>query len=125
MADIRINPILSAPFTRSALKHADQAGSIGGFSQILDDAVSADTGIKFSKHAISRLESRNISMDENDLQKLNTAVESASDKGLQDSLILMNGLAFIVSVPDKTVVTAMPIGSGENIFTNIDGAVIA
>lgn len=53
-------------------------------------------------------------------------MDEASRKGVRDSLVLMNNLAFIVSVPDRTVVTAMPVDeAGANVFTNIDGAVIA
>ena len=52
-------------------------------------------------------------------------VQKASEKGIKESLVLMDSLAFIVNVPNKTVVTAMDQGeSGDNIFTNIDGAVI-
>jgi flagellar operon protein len=54
-------------------------------------------------------------------------MEQASKKGIQDSLILVDSLAFIVNVPNRTVVTAMDQTetTDNNVFTNIDGAVIA
>jgi flagellar operon protein len=96
------------------------------FSEILSGALAETDSVKFSKHAQTRLESRNIELDEGDLQRLGGAVDAASEKGVQDSLIVMNGLAFIVSIPDRTVVTAMPVSeASSSVFTNIDGAVIA
>jgi flagellar operon protein len=58
--------------------------------------------------------------------KINTAVGKAESKGSKDSLVMMNSTAFIVNIPNKTVITAMPIGdSNENVFTNIDSVVFA
>lgn len=126
MADIRLNGILSPPMTAgqtSAVKRANEPSE--SFADVLSSELSGSGGIKFSKHAQTRLESRNISLDSSDLSRLNDAVGKAADKGVQDSLVVMNNLAFIVSIPDKTVVTAMPVSeAGENVFTNIDGAVI-
>ena len=60
------------------------------------------------------------------MQRLQDAADRASQKGIKDSLVLMDELAFIMNVPSQTVVTAMDATStAENIFTNIDGAVIA
>lgn len=80
--------------------------------------------LKFSSHATKRLESRNIQLSEGELEKLQNAVERAEMKGAKDSLVLMDKTAFIVNVPNKTVVTAMQVDeSNENIFTNIDSVV--
>ena len=82
--------------------------------------------LKFSNHALKRLENRNISLSESDLGKIQTAVEKAELKGAKDSLVMMKDTAFIVNIPNKTVVTAMPLNnSEENIFTNIDSVVFA
>ena len=82
--------------------------------------------LKFSKHAQQRLESRNIQLNDADLSSLQQAVELAEKKGAQDSLIMLRDLAFIVNVPNKTVVTALDgKGAEGNVFTNIDSAVIA
>ncbi len=82
--------------------------------------------LKFSRHAQQRLETRQIELNEKDLATLEHAVDRAALKGGQDSLILLRDLAFIVNVPNRTVVTAMDGDSlSENVFTNIDSAVVA
>lgn len=89
--------------------------------QLADDAAS----VKFSKHAASRLESRNISLTAEQSARLESGVERAEAKGINESLVLIDSLAFIVNVPNRTVVTAMDQNDTKsNIFTNIDGAVI-
>jgi len=83
-------------------------------------------GIKFSAHANTRIKSRNIELTPEIIGKLEKAVSGAATKGARDSLILMKDLAFIVNIPNRTVITAMDGESiRENVFTNIDSAVIA
>jgi flagellar operon protein len=93
------------------------------FNKILEQEL---TGVKFSQHAMQRLESRKIQLNQADIEKLNGAVEKAAQKGAKESLVLMsNDLALIVSVKNKTVITAMDGASvKDNVFTNIDSAVI-
>lgn len=87
---------------------------------------SDDAGIKFSKHAQTRLSDRNISLSSNQLSRLNEGTIKAGEKGITDSLVLVDEMAFIVNVPNKMVVTAMDQNeTSDRIFTNIDGAVIA
>ena len=82
--------------------------------------------LRFSKHAQERLDARNIRLDEADMSDLQKAVERAEEKGARDSLVLLRDLAFIVNVRNKTVVTAIDgERMKENVFTNIDSAVIA
>jgi flagellar operon protein len=82
--------------------------------------------VKFSSHALKRLEERNIELSEAEMTKINTAVERAELKGSKDSLVMMDQTAFIVNIPNKTVITALPIAeSKENVFTNIDSVVFA
>ncbi len=81
--------------------------------------------LKFSKHASMRLENRNIHLSEEQRQRLESGADKAQAKGIKESLVLMDSLAFIVNIPNRTVVTAMDqTESTENIYTNIDGAVI-
>lgn len=81
--------------------------------------------LKFSKHATQRLESRNITLSDEQNERLMSGVEKASAKGINETLVLVDSLAFIVNVPNKTVVTAMDqTETQSNVFTNIDGAVI-
>jgi flagellar operon protein len=94
------------------------------FNQILNKEI---TGVNFSKHALERLQSRKITLGQAELSQLSDAVEKASQKGAKESLILMNNnnLAFVVSVKNKTVITAMDGASiKDNVFTNIDSAVM-
>lgn len=82
--------------------------------------------VKFSQHALQRLASRRIELDQTQLQKLEQAVGKAAQKGARESLVLMQpDLAFVVSVRNRTVITAVDGDSmKENVFTNIDSAVI-
>lgn len=82
--------------------------------------------VKFSNHALKRLEARNIQLSDNDLSRIQNAVDKAEAKGSKDSLVMMDKTAFIVNIPNKTVVTAMEVAeSNENVFTNIDSVVFA
>lgn len=84
-----------------------------------------DDGLRFSKHASQRLLSRNINLSQEQQERLQTGAERAEAKGIRESLVLMDSLAFIVNIPNKTVVTAMDQKeSEENVYTNIDGAVV-
>lgn len=81
--------------------------------------------LRFSKHAIGRLSDRNIELSNVQIQRLFDGAKKAGEKGIQESLVLMDELAFIVNIPNKTVVTAMDSSeTQDNVFTNIDGAVI-
>ena len=81
--------------------------------------------IKFSKHAANRLLDRKITLTSDQLERLGKGAQKASEKGIKDSLVIVDEYAFIVNIPNKTVVTAMDQSeANENIFTNIDGAVI-
>lgn len=83
------------------------------------------TEVKFSKHASNRLEDRNIVLSSDQVTRLTEGTKKAGEKGIKDSLVMVDKLAFIVNVPNNTVVTAMDqTETKENIFTNIDGAVI-
>jgi len=81
--------------------------------------------VKLSTHAQARLKSRNIPWDQQRQERLNALVDKAAAKGARESLVLMEDVAFIVSVRNRTVITAVDGQSlKENVFTNIDSAVI-
>lgn len=97
------------------------------FEEILKQKQDAgrSSELKFSKHAATRLADRNISLTDEQNVRLESGVQKASEKGINESLVIVDSLAFIVNIPNKTVVTAMDQGeTTDNIFTNIDGAVI-
>ena len=109
-------------------KSTDTAASQNSisFEEILKQKqdVTGSSELKFSKHAAMRLEDRNINLSEEQSERLETGVRKASEKGIRESLVIVDSLAFIVNVPNKTVVTAMEQNeSDDNIYTNIDGAV--
>lgn len=99
------------------------------FSRILEDKSKSFTQgsvVKFSKHAANRLSTRNIELSDEQVSRLQDGVQKANAKGIKDSLVIVDKLAFIVNIPSSTVVTAMDQNeTSDNIFTNIDGAVIA
>lgn len=81
--------------------------------------------VKFSNHAVERMQTRGISFNKADLDRLNEAVGRAAAKGSKDTLVLMNDSALIVSVKNKTVVTVMDkTALKENVFTNIDSTIV-
>ncbi len=90
------------------------------------DNTNSEGTVKFSKHAMNRLNLRNIELTNDQMERLTQGRIEAGEKGIKDSLILVDQLAFIVNVPSGTVVTAMDQTENKNnVFTNIDGAVIA
>ena len=81
--------------------------------------------LKFSAHASQRLKDRKITLDAATMSRVSEAVTRAEAKGLDDTLVLTNDAALIVSARNRTVITAMDRASlAGNVFTNIDGAVI-
>ncbi len=95
------------------------------FQDILKNKANTDTELKFSKHASVRLEQRGIQLTAGQMERLTDAAAKAGQKGIKDSLVIVDELAFIVNVPNHTVVTAMESTEAiTNVFTNIDGAVI-
>ncbi len=96
------------------------------FGEILDKLQNQTEEVKFSKHAANRLNDRNIELTAEQKERLSQGMKQASEKGINDSLIMVDQLAFIVNVPNNTVVTALDsTENSSNVFTNIDGAVIA
>ena len=82
-------------------------------------------GIRFTKHADARLMQRNIRLTDEQMTRLEEGTRKASDKGIKESLVLVDDIAFIVNTDKKMVITAIDQNSSEdNIYTNIDGAVI-
>jgi len=96
------------------------------FNQILQNTISENEKLKFSKHAEMRLNSRNIVLTEQQKEKITKAVDKAREKGVKETLVVMDDIAFVVSVTNRTVITAANCNElKENVFTNIDGAVFA
>ena len=95
-------------------------------TQLTKVATTAEkANLKFSNHAIERMQSRGISYSPKDLARLDEAVSKAAAKGSRDTLVLMDESALIVSVKNNTVVTVMDKNAlKENVFTNIDSTIV-
>ena len=107
-----------------------ESGEEKSFAEILSEkrtVLKAASGLNFSKHAAERLSDRNIVMSPEQLERLGEGVDKASDKGINDSLVMVDTLAFIVNTKSRTVVTAIDSKdtTKDSVFSNIDGAVIA
>ncbi len=106
---------------------ASNKGSVApqkSFSEVLNQ-IENKGDVKFSKHATNRLATRNIKLSGAEIERLNSAVSKAGSKGIKEALILMDNKVFIASVQNKTIITASTEEElKDNVFTNIDGAVI-
>lgn len=115
------NRLISTPFQQKEIK----ASQNKNFEDVLKKIQSNNEEIKFSKHAVERMGARNIELNSNDVEKLQKAFKKAEEKGVKEALIVIGDKGFIASVKNKTVITTMTSDQiKENVFTNIDGAVI-
>lgn len=95
------------------------------FADVLRDTAGTKP-VTFSKHAVQRLERRNLPVDPTVMQRLQDGVDRAAGKGARDAVVLVDDTAFVVSVSNRTVVTAVGRDQmKDHVFTNIDSAVIA
>lgn len=99
--------------------------SIGSFDQILNEQLQQKSEVVFSRHATERLAQRNIKLTSQEVSRINSGLDKAAQKGIKETLIMMDNRAFIASVNNKTIITAaVDEQLKDNVFTNIDGAVI-
>ncbi|MCX6825808.1 MAG: hypothetical protein NTV06_00870 [candidate division Zixibacteria bacterium] len=95
------------------------------FKNMFSQELAATNQINFSKHARERLYSRGIELSESKLTQLSQAIDKAAVKGSKDTLILDDFAAYVVSVPNRTVITAFGRENlREGVFTSIDSAII-
>lgn len=94
------------------------------FGKVLEQ-VQRQNDLKISAHAMDRLNERNIKITDTDMTKLKDAVDNIRNKGGKEALILYNNVAFIASIRNNTIITAVDSQNmKENVFTNIDSAVV-
>ena len=116
---------IQTPAAKSSGVAAKNRSSGPSFEQVLGARLNGD-GVRFSKHAALRMQSRGIQMSATDLGRLNHAVKMADEKGSRDSLVLLDSTALVVGVKDNTVVTVADKEQLKgSVFTNIDSAIIA
>lgn len=93
--------------------------------KVSQSEIQTDQTLKFSRHANERLADRNITLTQGQVARLQEGVDQARQKGISESLVMLDNLSFIVNIKNETVVTALDNqSSDQKIFTNIDGAVI-
>jgi flagellar operon protein len=130
MSAVEHNPALLPPGLAPVARPAAAASAAkvpGGpaFADVLS-ARQQPAGVKFSSHALQRVERRGIDVSPAALARLNDGVERAAGKGARASVVFVDATAFVVSVPNRTVITAVDRDHmKQQVFTNIDSAVIA
>lgn len=132
MDDMRLKfnvPIVSGnPCTERAQKVDTDAGGSAersSFQSVLAETIQKHSELHFSKHAVKRAIDHNIELSGDNLARLNEGVKMASEKNLEEPLIIVGKTAFLVNIPNNTVITAVDSSDTKgNVFTNIDGTVI-
>jgi flagellar operon protein len=116
-----VQPAQGTPPGHAANRSAPVKGP--SFAEVLATQTAAPT---FSRHALDRLRQRGIEVNEPTIERLTGGISRAASKGSRDSVVFIDGTAFVVSVKNNTVITAVPSERmREHVFTNIDSAVIA
>ena len=132
MDDMRLNiytPVVSGnPRVEQTQKVDMDAGENAdndSFKSILSEMLRNNSEVSFSNHAVKRAIEHNIELTDENLNRLNEGVKMASKKNLEEPLILVGNTAFLVNIPNNTVITAVDSSEMKgNVFTNIDGTVI-
>jgi len=116
-----ISPIQEKRVTKTGIRPSEK----GQFQKILETELEKVDSVRFSAHATKRLQSRSIQFTSKEQAQLAQAVDRAANKGAKESLILLNNLALVVNVKNRTVITAMDAEQmHDGIVTNIDSALI-
>jgi flagellar operon protein len=132
MDDMRLNinfPIVSGnPIIEQTQKvdtDVNENADKDSFKSMLTEMLRKNSEVNFSKHAVKRAIDHNIELTDENLSRLNEGVKMASEKNLEEPLILVGNTAFLVNIPNNTVITAVDSSDMKgNVFTNIDGTVI-
>jgi len=118
----RINPDVTKSANPSVRENADGFNR-PSFEQVLKQ-VRQPAELRFSKHAMKRLDNRSISVTNEDMSRIHEAVKKAEEKGGRESLVLDGDRAFLINIKNKTVITALDMMEmREHVFTNIDSTV--
>ena len=95
------------------------------FNEVLNSKLSENSSLKFSSHAAKRIQQRQMDISPAQMTRLENGVGKAAEKGAKNSLVMVDNDAYIVSVKNKTVITAIPQSNTTgNVFTNIDSVTI-
>jgi flagellar operon protein len=129
---IHSNPAIAPPGVASPAAAPARVAPAGpartgaaSFDQVLRRQLDQGREVRFSGHALARLERRGVDVDPATMARLREGVDKAAAKGSRDALVLIDQTAFVVSVRNRTVITAVPSQNmRDRVFTNIDSAVI-
>ena len=123
--NLNVNPVnIRASQTNQGTAPGNKTFS-EALTRAFDESVNQLSGLKFSKHAATRINSREVELSPEQLKRVEEGVNAARVKGVSDSLVLVDGYALVVNTLSKTVVTAMNSAQrNDGVFTNINGAVI-
>jgi len=117
----RVNGIGAQPVAQQSTAAATEQ-STTSFLETLESV----QRVKFSNHAQSRMQSRDISLNSENVNRLSDAIDKAEKRGGKSSLVVVDDLAFIVNVQNRMVITALDKNQrGEGVFTQIDSVVFA
>ena len=122
---IRPVDLSTAPGRAAPLAAPAQTSSSASFADVLGEELGSAGHVRFSAHAQRRLESRQVTLTGADRVRLDQAVDELAQKGSRESLVLMDRMALLVSVPNRTVITVVPQAeAGNSVFTHIDSAAV-
>lgn len=125
MISLKINPTqINALNNHQLNRQILQQSRENSFQKILNERLE-NKEVKFSKHAMERAVERGIKIENQLVKDIQTAIDKAGEKGIKDMVVIGKQGAFVVNVTNRTVVTSMNMMEMKNnIFTNIDGAVV-
>ncbi len=117
---------VNGPASQPVRPNASKANNAGiDFKSTLDNVVKSEARVQFSAHAKARLHSRGVDLSQEKLDALSKAIDKAEAKGARESLVLSDDAAYVVSVTNRTVITAFDRENlRDGVFTSIDSAVI-
>ncbi len=125
----RVNGVGAQPVTQAsgtATSNASSAATSADGLSFLETLENVQQRVRFSNHAQSRMQSRDINLNSENVNRLSDAIDKAEKRGGKSSLVMVDDLAFIVNVQSRTVVTALDKDQrGEGVFTQIDSVVFA
>ena len=126
MSQPLVNPALLPPGIVGPAPAQGASGAQAIHGPAFAELLARTPTVVVSRHALERLQRRGIVLGEQHLARLGDGVDRAAGKGSRASVVFVDGTAFVVAVPKRTVLTAVdPEHMREQVFTNIDSAVIA
>lgn len=117
---------VGSPSPASPRAQPSQPATGPSFADVLAQSSASSQAPSFSKHALERLSQRGVQVNAQTLSRLTDGLQKAAGKGSRKSVVFVDGTAFVASVQNNTVITAVtPEHMRQHVFTNIDSAVIA